>query len=82
MSLRFGDGNGSVSIPEFLEFFTTPEHVRMAKSATAAVRMSLNLLQLESSMIDPLGNLDDEENLDDDGITGVEVVQKLIVSAV
>jgi hypothetical protein len=33
-------------VPEFLEFFTTPSHIRMAKSATAAVRMSLDLLQL------------------------------------
>ncbi len=35
-----------MSIPEFLEFFTTPPQMRMAKAATAAVRMSLDLLQL------------------------------------
>lgn len=46
IALRFSDGSGFVSIPEFLEFFTTPATMRMAKAATAAVRMSLDLLQL------------------------------------
>lgn len=46
IALRFGDGSGLVSVPEFLEFFTTPQQVRLAKSATAAVRMSIDLLQL------------------------------------
>ena len=56
--MRFSDGLGSVSIPEFLEFFTTPSHVRMAKSASAAVRMSLDLLQLQE---------DDEEGEEEEG---------------
>jgi hypothetical protein len=55
LSMRFSDGLGSVSIPEFLEFFTTPAQMRMAKAATAAVRMSLDLLQLEE------GDVEDEE---------------------
>lgn len=44
--MRFGDGSGFVSIPEFLEFFTTPSHIRLAKAATSAVRMSLGLLTM------------------------------------
>lgn len=55
--MRFGDGSGFVSIPEFLEFFTTPAHIRLAKAATSAVRMSLGLLTLEA----------DEEYLQQEG---------------
>src|SRR4051812_26419239 len=51
--MRFSDGVGAVSIPEFLEFFTTSPQIRMAKAASAAVRMSLDLLQLDDG--------DDEE---------------------
>ena len=41
-----------VSIPEYLDFFLTSPDVRRARSATAAVRASLNLLQLESTVDD------------------------------
>ena len=47
ISIRFGNGYGSVSVPDFLEYFTTPPQVRVAKASTSAVRMSLDLLQLE-----------------------------------
>lgn len=73
IALRFSDGSGFVSIPEFLEFFTTPAKMRMAKAATAAVRMSLDLLQLtadeeylqaqgdEDEVDADLGELSDED---------------------
>ena len=50
ISIRFGNGYGSVSVPDFLEYFTTPPQVRVAKASTSAVRMSLDLLQLEMDM--------------------------------
>lgn len=64
LSMRFSDGQGAVSIPEFLEFFTTPAQIRMARAATSAVRMSLDLLQLK----------DDEqaEPEDEDGMASPE----------
>lgn len=46
LAWRFFDG-ASVSVPDFLYFFTTPVAVREAKAAAAAVRMSLDLLNLE-----------------------------------
>jgi hypothetical protein len=46
VSLRFFDGL-SVSIPEFIDFFVTPEPVRIARAAASAVRTSLDLLHLE-----------------------------------
>jgi hypothetical protein len=64
--MRFSDGLGSVSIPEFLEFFTTPAQMRMAKAATAAVRMSLDLLQLaEEGVADDDGEEADGEDLEE-----------------
>lgn len=50
ISIRFGNGYGSVSVPDFLEYFTTPPQIRVAKASTSAVRMSLDLLQLEMGM--------------------------------
>jgi hypothetical protein len=46
ISLRFFDGDG-VSVPEFIDFFMSPRAVREARIASSAVRMSLNLLQME-----------------------------------
>ncbi len=63
--MRFSDGLGSVSIPEFLEFFTTPAQMRMAKAATAAVRMSLDLLQLAEGVADDDGEEGDGEDLEE-----------------
>lgn len=77
IALRFGDGSGFVAVPEFLEFFTTPSHIRLAKSATSAVRMSLDLLQLTADEEFMLGEgeeeeeeadeSEDKENKEDDG---------------
>ena len=68
IAMRFGDGSGYVSIPDFLEFFTTPEQVRTAKASTAAVRMSLDLLQMEQ---------EEEQELHDD-VEGVEVDENMV----
>jgi hypothetical protein len=46
LALRFFDGD-SVSIPEFLEFFISSPAVRRAKASASAVRVGLNLFQLE-----------------------------------
>lgn len=61
-----------VSIPEFLEFFATPLHIRMAKSAAAAVRMSLDLLQLsaDEEYLQQLGDEDGEEEQGEEGLGG------------
>lgn len=34
-------------VPEFIDFFTSPVHVRMARSAASAARMSLDMLVLD-----------------------------------
>lgn len=52
ISLRFDDGFGSVSVPEFLDFFSTPVDVRTAKQAANAVRMSLDLLELDVEVME------------------------------
>lgn len=66
--MRFSDGSGNVSIPEFLEFFTTPGAIRAAKAATAAVRMSLDLLQLNGKEdIDGDSESEGEMEMDKDG---------------
>eukprot|EP01038_Epipyxis_sp_PR26KG_P011246 gene11246-15090_t len=72
LSLRFGDGFGSVNIPEFLEFFTTPVQIRTAKSAISAVRMSLEYLQMEMDNYDENGDLID--------INGPHAIQHVIKS--
>jgi len=54
LSLRFYDGS-TVSVPEFIDFFTCSSSTRVAKSAAAAVRASLNMLQLEA----PKDNLEE-----------------------
>ena len=46
LSLRFYDGS-AVSVSEFLEFFSLSEAARTAKAAAAAVRLSLNALEIE-----------------------------------
>lgn len=72
IALRFSDGAGFVSIPEFLEFFTTPPQMRIAKAATAAVRMSLDLLQLTADE-DYLLAQGDEQDFDaEEGETNEE----------
>lgn len=45
LSLRFYDGQ-TVCVPEFIDYFTQSPNSRLARSAAAAVRASLNLLQL------------------------------------
>jgi hypothetical protein len=47
LSLRFYDGQ-TVCVPEFIDFFTMSANSRVARSAAAAVRASLNFLQLEN----------------------------------
>eukprot|EP01039_Chlorochromonas_danica_P003951 gene3952-4323_t len=47
IALRFEDGFGYVVIPDFLDFFSTPQDVRAARLAANAVRMSLDLLELD-----------------------------------
>jgi hypothetical protein len=64
--MRFGDGMGFVSIPEFLDFFTTPLQVRVARAATSAVRMSLDLLQMDADEEFMLEN-GEEEDEDEEG---------------
>lgn len=51
VAVRFDDGYGSVSIPEFLEFFLMPPTARTAKAAASAVRMSLDLLSLDADSL-------------------------------
>eukprot|EP01031_Cornospumella_fuschlensis_P047995 gene47995-58791_t len=46
LSLRFDDGYGQISVVDFLDFFSTPVEVRTAKCAANAVRMSLDLLEI------------------------------------
>jgi hypothetical protein len=59
--MRFDDGHGSVSIPEFIDFFVTPPSIRNAKAAASAVRMSLDLFSLDIELQD---NIDpDDPNL-------------------
>jgi hypothetical protein len=36
-----------VCVPEFIDFFTSSSSTRVARAAAAAVRVSLNMLQLE-----------------------------------
>ncbi len=48
ISWRFFDGS-NVDVAEFLHFFTTPPASRQAKSAASVVRMSLDLLCLDST---------------------------------
>jgi hypothetical protein len=90
IALRFGDGSGYVSVPEFLEFFTTPAQVRMAKAATAAVRMSLDLLQLTADEEYLLQQGEEEEDVapeeggdgkDGDELQGDDADLKMKVSA-
>jgi hypothetical protein len=50
LALRFFDGQ-CVSVAEFLNFFTTPAATRQAKAAASAVRMSLDLLDLDVSLV-------------------------------
>ncbi len=61
--MRFEDGSGSVSIPEYLEFFSIPHELRNAKTAASAVRMSLDLLELDVQ-------IDEAENLLQSDIDG------------
>jgi hypothetical protein len=49
LSLRFYDGE-TVCVPEFIDFFTQSPNSRVARSAAAAVRASLNFLQLQESL--------------------------------
>lgn len=56
--MRFDDGRGFVSVPEFIDFFVTPATIRTAKAAASAVRMSLDLFSLDIEMFD---NIDPED---------------------
>lgn len=51
LSLRFYDGE-TVSVPEFIDFFTQSTSSRLARSAAAAVRANLNMLQFEEADIE------------------------------
>jgi hypothetical protein len=51
LSLRFYDGQ-TVCVPEFIDFFTQSPNSRVARSAAAAVRASLNFLQLQNGSQD------------------------------
>jgi len=79
IALRFGDGSGFVSIPEFLEFFTTPSHVRLAKAATSAVRMSLGLLTMaqDEEYLHQDGYEEEEEGLGEDDDEEAELKAKV-----
>ena len=48
ISMRFLIEDNRVSVTEFLDYFLSPQSVRQAKAATAAVRMSLEYLQIDS----------------------------------
>lgn len=48
LAIRFFDGE-LVSIPDFLEFFISTPTSRRAKASAAAVRVGLNLLELQQS---------------------------------
>ena len=62
-----------MSIPEFLDFFSTPAQVRMAKAASSAVRMSLDLLQLtaEEEYLRMHGD-EEEDEVEEGGSAGEE----------
>lgn len=47
ISMRFLGEDSQVSVTEFLEYMSTPIALREAKSAVAAVRMSLEFLQID-----------------------------------
>lgn len=47
IALRFSDQHGSVNVPEFIDFFISSSYMRTARSATAAVRMSLDMLHIQ-----------------------------------
>ncbi|RYG58939.1 hypothetical protein EON64_20775, partial [archaeon] len=86
LSLRFDDGYGQISVVDFLDFFATPVEVRTAKSAANAVRMSLDLLEInqEDTAADLLlGETSHEDTADHSqaGESGSVVVQQLDVSA-
>lgn len=68
IALRFDDGHGLVSIPEFLEFFMIPEDIRVAKSAASAVRMSLDLLSFDVELLGE-GKEEEQENEKNQGNT-------------
>lgn len=51
IAMRFCDtAVEAVSLPEFLEFFVTPQQAKAAKAASSAVRMSLDLLHLQEEI--------------------------------
>jgi hypothetical protein len=45
-----------VSVPEFIDFFTSSSSTRVARAAASAVRVSLNMLQLEVSDVKKSNN--------------------------
>jgi hypothetical protein len=51
LSLRFYDGQ-TVCVPEFIDFFTMSTNSRVARSAAAAVRASLHMLQLQNEPLE------------------------------
>ena len=58
LALRFYDGS-TVIVPEFIDFFTMSSATRIARSAASAVRVSLNMLQLED---EDVKDIDEAEN--------------------
>lgn len=58
-------------VPEFIDFFTSPVHVRSARSAASAARMSLDMLVLDREAF----FADDEMLLNIDGGASDSVVQ-------
>lgn len=63
LALRFYDGS-TVCVPEFIDFFTSSASTRVARAAAAAVRVSLNILQLEVDDTAATDALDSEVSLD------------------
>lgn len=68
ISLRFLIEDNQVSVPEFLEFLSTPTSIRQARAATSAVRMSLAFLQLDEVQLkrDYDNNADNEISEEED----------------
>ena len=63
VSLRFLVEDNQVSVPEFLEYLSTPTAMRQARAATSAVRLSLAFLRLEHTAAFAPTNANDD--LDD-----------------
>lgn len=74
MSIRFVEDDNQVSIAEFLEYLMTSKPVRLARAATAAVRMSVELLQ-----IDDINVNGDEQNENEEPVS-ISILVFLLLS--